>query len=165
MRTFVLSFVLPAALLAALLPALAQEHAHHAPPPATQEAPAQRWATDAPLREGMAGIRTAVEALGHYEMGHMGPEQAAELAGQIQAHVRDIIANCKLPPDADGALHLIIAPLMQHAAALQADPKKLEAITPMRQALADYARQFDDPQFTDTPAAADKAVPDDSAGH
>ena len=167
MRTFLLSLLLPVALLAsgASAPVRAQDHdhAHHAPPPAAQpaQAPAQRFATDAPLRAGMAGIRTAMDALGHYEMGHMAPEQAAEQAARIQAHVRDIIANCKLPPEADAALHVIIAPLMQHAAALQADPKKLEAIAPMREALAAYARQFDDPQFADAPAGA--AKPD--AGH
>jgi hypothetical protein len=165
MRTLLLSLLLPAA-LACAAPAIAQDHDHHAAPPAATTAPAtpaQRWATDAPLRAGMAGIRTAVEALGHYEMGHMGPEQAAEQAAGIQAHVRDIIANCKLAPDADAALHLIIAPLMQHAAALQADPAKLEAIAPMREALAAYARQFDDPQFADAPADAAKA--DEPAGH
>ena len=151
MRTLLLSLLLPAA-LACAAPAIAQDHDHHAAPPAATTAPAtpaQRWATDAPLRAGMAGIRTAVEALGHYEMGHMGPEQAAEQAAGIQAHVRDIIANCKLAPDAD--------------AALQADPAKLEAIAPMREALAAYARQFDDPQFADAPADAAKA--DEPAGH
>jgi hypothetical protein len=158
MRTLLLSVLLPAAFVFAA-PVIAQDHAHHPSPPAAQpaQAPAQRFATDAPLRAGMAGIRTAVAALGHYEMGHMGPEQAAEQAALIQAHVRDIIANCKLPPDADGALHLIIAPLMQHAAALQADPKKLEAIAPMRAALAEYVRQFDDPQAADAPAPAEPA--------
>jgi hypothetical protein len=164
MRTVVLSWLLPVALLAtAAAPVLAQDHGHAQHAPAAAAAPAQRWATDAPLREGMAGIRAAVEALGHYEMGHMGPEQAAEQAARIQAHVRDIIANCKLAPEADAALHLIIAPLMQQAAALQADPRKLEAIAPMRDALAAYARQFDDPQFAD--AAPEKAAGDEPADH
>lgn len=141
-------------LLALSSAAIAQDHEHHAPPAtAVQEAPAQRYATDAPLRAGMHGIRAAVAGLGHYEMGHMGPEQAATLAAQVQAHVRDIIANCKLPPEADAALHRIIVPLMTNAAALEADPKKLESIAPMRAALADYARLFDDPEFGAAPAA------------
>lgn len=140
-------------LLALSFAAVAQDHEHPAPPAATQQAPAQRFATDAPLRAGMLGIRAAVEGLGHYEMGHMGPEQAATLAAQVQANVRDIIANCKLPPEADAALHLVIVPLMTNAAALEADPKKLEVIAPMRAALADYVRQFDDPEFGAAPAA------------
>ena len=70
--------------LVAPLPALAQhghgEHAAHAPSPVLAEG--ERWATDAPLRIGMAKIRTAVDALQHYERGHMGPEQAVELAAR-----------------------------------------------------------------------------------
>jgi hypothetical protein len=148
--------ILPTLVLAATLglaaPGFARSHDHgHAPAPAAATAPARRYATDAPLREGMQGIRAAVDALGHYEHGHMGPEQAAILAGNIQAGVNDIIAKCKLPPDADAALHAIIVPLMTQATALKQDPTKLEAIPPMRQALADYADRFDDPGFA--PAA------------
>lgn len=152
---------MPAAAIAVLLcmaapqPATAQAHAHreaaHAPAVPAAAAPARRHATDAPLRQGMQGIRAAVEALGHYEHGHMGPEQATILARQIQAEVNGIIANCKLAPDADAALHAIIVPLMQQAAALERTPARLEAIPPMRQALADYAERFDDPGFV--PAA------------
>ena len=146
-----------AALVAALLcvavssQASAQAHAHskpgYVPATAAPTVPSQRHATDAPLREGMQGIRSAVDALGHYEHGHMGPEQAAILAGRIQDHVNDIIANCKLAPEADAALHAIIVPLTTHAAALKADPTKLDEIPPMRQALGDYAARFDDPGF------------------
>ena len=140
-------------LLALASVVVAQDHDHHAAPAVAQEAPAQRFATDAMLRAGMHGIRAAVEGLGHYEMGHLRPEQAATLAAQVQAHVRDIVANCKLPPEADAALHVIIVPLMTNAAALEADPKELEAIAPMRAALADYVRRFDDPDFGAVPAA------------
>ncbi|HEY5780416.1 MAG TPA: DnrO protein [Lysobacter sp.] len=114
---------------------------------AARSAPAagQRWATDAPLREGMQGIRIAVDALDHYEHGHMGPDQAVLLADKIEGHVRDMVAHCALAPDADAALHAIIAPLLQGAGALKRDPGNLTVIAPMRKAVADYARQFDDP--------------------
>ena len=128
----------------------AQAHAHPKAgyvPVSAPQAASRRHATDAPLREGMQGIRAAVDALGHYEHGHMGPEQAAILAGQVQGHVNAIIANCRLAPEADAALHAIIVPLTTHAAALKADPSKLDEIPPMRQALGDYAARFDDPGF------------------
>jgi hypothetical protein len=96
----------------------------------------------------MQGIRLSVEGLGHYEHGHMGPDQAVLLAGQIEEAVRGIITACKLPPDADAALHAILVPLLQGADALKADPHRLEPIAAMRAALADYARQFDDPGAT-----------------
>ena len=145
MRT-VLSVLLIAGLGIIAPQANAQHHDHH-PAAAATEAPAQRYATDATLREEMQGIRAAVEGLGHYEHGHLEPALAAQLAGQVEERVRTIIANCKLPPDADAALHTIIVPLMQNAGALKKDPQDTAAIQPMRDALAQYARQFDDPAF------------------
>lgn len=128
---------------------------HHAATPvetASANTPTQRWATDLPLRQGMANIRTAVEALGHGQHGHLNPDQTITLAKQIEGHVSGIIADCKLEPRADAALHVIIARLMQGAAALKADPKKTDVVTGMREAVQAYAKQFDDP---DWPAAAD----------
>jgi hypothetical protein len=135
-------------LLALAVPAAAQDHAHHSADAVdAAAAPAQRWKTDAPLREGMGRIRGAVEGLQHYERGHMGPDQATELANGIARDVNFIVANCKLEPSADAALHPIIGALMKGALALKAKPADLAAIPPMRSALQDYARQFDDPGF------------------
>lgn len=140
--------LLPAAAAAA---AAARQHDHAAAPAppaeaASKPATAKRFATDATLRKEMQGIRAAVEALAHHEMGHMGEAQAVELAAGIEGHVRTIIANCRLPPDADAALHAIIVPLMQNAGALRKNPKDLSAIPPMREALARHDSQFQDPQ-------------------
>ena len=79
---------------------------------------------------------------------HLPGEVIVLLAGQIEESARGIIAACKLPPDADAALHGILVPLLQGAGALKADPHRLEPIAAMRAALADYARQFDDPGAT-----------------
>lgn len=141
--------LLPPALIVAAglsgLPVHAQDHAAHHPAPAAAASSdtAQRWSADATLRRNMRGIRAAVEALGHYEHGHMGSEQALIVAAKIEGHANEIIANCQLPPDADAALHAILVPLMSGAAALKQDPKRLEVIVPMREALVQYERQFD----------------------
>ena len=126
--------------------------AHHAATPAApaaapdgQAAHAPRFATDAVLREQMAGIRTAVGELAHHEMGHMGADQARVFAADIETRVQKIIAECKLPPDADAALHTIIVPLLNAALALKAEPADASPVATMRTALADYARRFDDP--------------------
>ena len=158
MKLAVTITAVPLLLLAAMTAPLARAqdgHQHHAPAAAAAQAvPAQRWDTDAPLRTGMAKIRTAVDALQHYERGHMGPEQAVALATQIQEQVAYLIANCKLEPQADAALHVIIAKLSAGAQALKATPANLAAILPMRETLADYARSFDDPNFMHAAAAA-----------
>jgi hypothetical protein len=131
--------------LAATASAQVHEHGHGAAsaPPATE--PAQRWETDAALREGMGRIRAAVDALQHYEHGHIGPQQAVQLADGVQRDVAFVVKNCTLEPAADAALHPILGALAQGAQALKARPTELAAIAPMRSALQDYARQFDDP--------------------
>ncbi len=128
-------------------PAQAQHNHQHPANAVAQAAPAQRWATDAPLRTGMAKIRTAVDALQHYERGHMGPEQAVDLATQIQQQIAYLVENCKLQPQADAALHVIIAELGAGAQALKDNPANLAAIPPLRQALQHYPRQFNDPTW------------------
>ncbi len=148
--------VLPALATLALLaaaPLAGAQHAHegHAAPAtvpsATAAAPSQRFAADATLRQEMADIRVAVNALDHYVHGHMAAEQAQALGTKVEDRVRHIIANCKLPPDADAAMHTIIVPLMQNAAALRKHPQDTTVVAPMRDALEAYARQFDDPGF------------------
>jgi len=132
-------------LLALAVPVAAQSHAHRGMDAATAPAPAQRWKTDAPLREGMGRIRAAVDGLGHYEHGHIGAEQALKLADGIERDIGFIVAHCKLEPRADAALHPILGALMQGALALKANPADFATIQPMRNALQDYARTFDDP--------------------
>jgi len=151
MKTAVTIAAMPLLLLTALATPLAHaqdSHEHHAPATAaSQQTPAQQYATDAPLRKGMAQIRTAVDALGHYERGHMGAEQAVTSATTIQEQIAYLVANCKLEPQADAALHGIIAKLGAGAQALKTNPANLAAIPPMREALADYRRTFNDPAF------------------
>ena len=141
-------------LLLAVLPAMAMAQHHHeahaptsadAAPAAARPAPDQRWATDANVREGMGRIRSTVDELRHHEMGHMGDERAALLAKGISRDIGWIVANCALAPDADAALHPVIGRLARDASALEANPGDVTPIAAMRDALADYARQFDDP--------------------
>lgn len=139
-------------------PALAQHHAHPAAPaPVTQSATAAvRYATDAPLRQGMADIRIAVGMLEHAEHGHLDATQVRNLAAGIERSIGTIIAECKLAPEADAALHGIIGGLGQGIAALKAHPADMGPVAGMRAALDDYARRFDDPGMA--PAASPAAM-------
>lgn len=152
-------FVFASALVAALVapPAQAQSahDAHAAHSHATQAqpdvAPAQRWATDAPLRDGMRRIRQAVQALDHYEHGHLDAVQAGNTAKLIDDAVNGMIAACKLKPDADAALHGLLVKFLAGSRAVresgQADSRQAPAaaIADMRVALARYPQLFDDP--------------------
>ena len=122
----------------------AQHHDHHAAAAAAPAPAAQRHMADAPLRTHMGGIRSAVAALEHGEHGHLDAAQVRVLASGIQEHVRGIVAECKLAPDADAVLHGIIAPLAANAEKLKEDPQATDAIAPMRAALAAYEANFDE---------------------
>jgi len=155
----ILAIALAASLGTVAPHAVAQHHHGHASAsaPAAQAAPAVRYATDAPLRKGMADIRTAVGMLEHGEHGHLDAAQVRNLAGNIERSIGTIIAECKLAPEADAALHAIIGGLGQGIAALKENPADLAPVAGMRAALADYARIFDDPAVT--PATSPAAMP------
>jgi hypothetical protein len=141
-----LALVTLAAPRASVAAAVAQHDHHQAPAPAA-DAALRRHATDQPLRENMRGIRSAIEQL-EKPGNPASVEQTQRLAGQIEEHVRDIIANCRLPPAADAALHAIIVPLLQQAGKLAAEPQDRTAVGAMRAAIGEYPRHFDDPDWS-----------------
>lgn len=142
------------------------EHAHTSPPAADDHAAhahsqsgamianmqldhGRKWATDAPLRAGMAAIRTAFED-DHLAI-HAGTETDAQyeaLAGRIEREVHGIIANCHLPPAADATLRYAIADLTQGVGIMRGkDPTRSrhEGAALVHGALLAYAKYFDDP--------------------
>ena len=148
------TLALAGALLAA--PAMAQsaahhDHAAHAAHDAQVKAPAQRWATDAPLRAGMLNLREATEALNHYEMGHLDDTQRDNAVEKIDAAIKDMFANCKLKPEADAALHGLLAKFIAGANAARAGKFTKAELVPMQDALAQYPQLFDDAEWN-TPA-------------
>ena len=144
------SFAAASALALSACPARAQDaHHHHAAQAAPTATPAQRWATDAPLRAGMRSIRQAVQALDHYEHGHMDATQARNTAQHINDAVNGMIAACKLKPDADAALHGLLVKFLAGAQAVrESDAAPAAAIAQMRTALVRYPQLFDDPEWS-----------------
>lgn len=139
--------------LGAVAPATAQDHAHHEnSDTATAPTPAQRWPTDAPLRAGMANVRTSVEALRYVEVNNISREEALAEVAMIDQSIDHIMANCKLDPDADAALHGVIAKLIHGSAGLKSDLKDAAAIAELRAALLEYQRLFNDPDWRWEPA-------------
>lgn len=128
----------------------AHTHGHDTQAAAVAEkvpAAAKRWAVDVPLQTGMGKIRTAVESLAHHEMGHLDTKQVVMLATEIDTQVQYLIANCKLDPAADNALHGIIGPLLAGAKALKDKPADAAPVAALRSVLHDYPRYFDDPTW------------------
>ena len=135
--------------LGAVAPAAAQDHTHHEQAvAASTPTPAQPWATDAPLRAGMASIHASIEALRQLEADHMSDNQALAEIAMIDQSIDHIIANCKLEPEADAALHDVLAKLIHGSAGMKSDLKDEAAMLELRAALIDYQRLFDDPRYS-----------------
>lgn len=155
-----------AALMCALgIGAAASAVAQHAHEPvrhavAAAPVPARRWTPDAPLRLGMRRVFVAVDALRHYEMGHMSAPMAVDRAGDVEQAVSDMFAHCKLAAEPDAALHGVLLPLLGAAQALKADPQKVAAVADMRAAIANYPTFFNDPGW-DKPAPVEHAMRDE----
>ena len=84
----------------------------------------KKWQTDEPLRQGMASIRGAIaKDVKAIHTNKATPGQYEALAAKVNAEVAGIVQNCKLPPEADAQLHIVIAELMGGAEAMQGKEK------------------------------------------
>ncbi|MCC7095645.1 MAG: DnrO protein [Thermomonas sp.] len=151
-----LQTVIPMCVLGTLLvsaPACAQStshadhaaHATHAVHSGAQAAPTQRWATDAPLRAGMREIRAATGILGHIHAGRLNTRLRPVAVARIDAAIKNMIANCKLQPQADAALHGLLAKFIAGADAARQGRLSPGDLAAMQQALARYPQLFNDP--------------------
>lgn len=112
----------------------------------------RKWSTDAPLRSGMAGIRTAFEAdHGAIHDGRETDAQYETLAARIESQVESIVANCKLPAAADENLHYVVADLAQGVNLMRGkDPERTrhDGAALVHGALLAYGKYFNDPGWT-----------------
>jgi hypothetical protein len=130
-------------------------HAAHHPPPASKiDANHVRWAADAPLREGMRRMKTAIDGSIHQESGQLDQARVLAIASEVDQAAAFMFATCKLEQDPDAALHGLLARLMAGAEALRRGPDEVAALGAMRAALTDYVRLFDDPTFHASPSGA-----------
>lgn len=117
----------------------------------------RKWVTDASLRAGMADIRAAFDA--DHPAIHAGQQTDAQydaLAGRIESQVNSIVANCRLPPQADANLHFLIADLSQGVGLMRGqDPARTrhEGAALVHGALRAYGEFFDDPAWSTEPPA------------
>ncbi|MGE5548504.1 MAG: hypothetical protein ACM33T_16480 [Solirubrobacterales bacterium] len=114
-RTFIAACV---AILMAAVPAAgalaADSHDHGGHSPASLSGLSlnngQKWPTDGALRHGMDNIREQMAAaLPKIHAGRLDDAGYAKLSGEISRQIEYVTANCRLPEDADGQLHLVLA--------------------------------------------------------
>lgn len=105
----------------------AHEHAHGGHEANLVLDHGKKWQTDEPLRQGMSAIRNAVaKDVKAIHANEAKPEQYRALAKKVEAEVAGIVRNCKLEPEADAQLHIVIAELLAGAEAMQGKEKDVK---------------------------------------
>ena len=147
--------IVAASLALSVVPAWAADHAHEHDAhgaAALKLDHGQKWKTDAPLRQGMANIKAAVQP--HLHAIHENRLKAANyrtLAKRTNTQIAFMVTNCKLAPDADAQLHLIIAELGAAAEAMAGTDKaqsRQKGALQLVHALETYGEFFDHPGWT-----------------
>jgi hypothetical protein len=109
----------------------------------------KKWGTDEPLRRAMANIRAATQASLHgIHDATLPAARYDRLARTVEKEVASIVANCRLEPQADAQLHLIVADLVLGADAMAGKRKDLDrrrGALKTVDALQNYGDYFDDP--------------------
>lgn len=113
-----------------------------------------KWATDEPLRAGMEQIRSAMAL--NLERIHRMEQTTSEytaLATTIRQQVNTIVTQCKLKPEADANLHIIIADLFSGADAMQGkgDAAQTSGAHQIIEALHTYGAHFNHPGWRNLP--------------
>ena len=110
----------------------------------------QKWATDAPLRQAMNDINQAmVKALPLIHKNQFGDEAYQALAATVSQKVAYTVEHCKLEPQADAMLHLVIADLMAGAETMEGKTanSRHDGAVRVLQALKAYGQYFQHPDW------------------
>lgn len=138
-----------AALVPAALAADPHDHGHGTAPAKLQLDHGKKWKTDEPLRRGMAAIRDTVHgAPAPLHKATARPEAYAEVGKRVESEVGRIVKECKLPPEADAQLHLVLADVIAGADAMKGATNAAAGragLVKVDSALRTYARYFDHP--------------------
>lgn len=110
-----------------------------------------KWATDSPLRAGMARLRGLMaEAIPAIHRGGISHAEYDLLADAVSAEITFLVNNCQLEPAADVQLHKIIATILSGVGIMQGrvkDQQRQRGAGKIVAAVNDYGRYFDDPGF------------------
>jgi hypothetical protein len=108
----------------------------------------QKWQTDEALRTGMSRIRDALDAaLPLIHAGRYGAAEFSALADRVQEQVDYVVANCKLPEEADLQLHVALTRVLDGVNAMKEPNGQEQGAVAIVQALYAYGDHFDHPDW------------------
>lgn len=145
---FALGFALPLAIAAGPLQAAqTHDHGHAAAELALDHG--QKWATDDPLRQAMGNLHQAVaRALPEAHAGALSDAGYDALGAQANRELAYIVENCKLEPQADAVLHVILADVVEGAGIAggqHTGQARAAGVVRLAEALNRYGEYFDHP--------------------
>ncbi|MDO8606842.1 MAG: hypothetical protein Q7R40_09930 [Phaeospirillum sp.] len=150
MNHTVLALLIAAGLgVSAIGGAFAADHGH-ASHGAAQSEPTldhgRQWPTDGALRHGMSEIRDLMaDAAPRIHDGRFDAAEFSRLANGISARIEYVTANCKLPPEADAQLHLVLARIMDGVEHMKTERKAQDGVVMVIDAISSYGRFFAHP--------------------
>lgn len=106
----------------------------------------KKWDTDAPLRQAMTAVHASVTKI--LPAAHAGKATAADydaFGNAVGQQVAYMVENCKLPPEADAQLHIIVVDLVAGAEAAQGkhgEGKRAAGVVQVAQASNAYGKYF-----------------------
>jgi len=107
----------------------------------------KKWKTDAPLRSGMTSIQSLIKKnLKAIHEGKLKDTQYVVLSDAINTQLVSIFKNCKLEPEADQMLHIILAQIMGGIGAMKAEgpiEARQKGAHQVFEALTEYGKFFD----------------------
>ncbi|SEL85981.1 hypothetical protein SAMN05216262_1276 [Colwellia chukchiensis] len=110
----------------------------------------KKWPIDESLHLGMNNIKSAlvanIDAI-HYDK--FSALQYQALAKQLDQQLHYLFEHCQLPADADAQLHILLAKVMRASATMKSNQDQKQGAVAVIQALQDYPRYFNDPQWQD----------------
>lgn len=105
-----------------------------------------KWPTDGALRHGMSEIRTLVaDALPKVHSGRFLAADYRRLADGLLGQIESIAANCKLPPEVDAQLHLVLARIIDGAEHIKAGKAPMDGVVAVMGGIDAYGKHFDHP--------------------
>lgn len=108
----------------------------------------KKWKTDEQLRGGMTAIRDEVQAaVVPIHSGKYTPEDYKGLAERIEKQITGVIAKCKLPPEVDAQIHIVLGQILSGTDVMKQDGDRMSGVVKVIKALGDYEKFFEHPSW------------------
>ncbi|WP_196140909.1 hypothetical protein [Aliikangiella sp. G2MR2-5] len=129
---------------------IAEEHKHQHESHTAELALNQgkKWSIDESLHAGMSRIQNDLkESLDSIHYDRFTAPEYAQLAEKMESHLGFLFKNCKLKPDADAQLHILLSEVIQGTDLMKNSDNKKQGAILIFKALKKYPDYFADPEW------------------